>query len=200
MNKTHIERDLGIYINSNVKWADQINKATNKAFSVIGTLKRTFQHWDCFSFVKLFTAYVRPHLEYCVQLWNPRLKKDIELLERVQRRATKLVPQIRFLAYEKRLEILGLSTLSGRRERGDLIQYFKIHNHLKVTKWIQPNQQMSSIKEVGPAGNIRGSSHRLNRQFTNCMQRETFFTNRVVPNWNRLPNEVSVNCMCLHYQ
>jgi hypothetical protein len=54
--ETHIERDLGIYINCNVKWADQINKATNKAFSVLGTLKRTFQHWDCFSFVKLFTA------------------------------------------------------------------------------------------------------------------------------------------------
>jgi ribonuclease P/MRP protein subunit RPP40 len=75
-------------------------------------------------------------------VWNPHLKKDIELSKRVQRRATKLVPQIRFLAFEKRLELLGLSTLSERRERGDLIQYFKIHNQLNVTEWIQPNQQM----------------------------------------------------------
>ncbi len=129
-------------------------------------------------------------MEYCVQVWNPHLKKDIELLETVQHRATKLVPQTRFLAYEKRLEILSLSTLSERRERGDLIQYFKIHNQLNVTKWIQPNQQTSSIKVVGPAGGIRGSSHRLNRQFTNCKQGENFFANRVVPNWKRLPNEV----------
>ncbi len=55
---------------------------------------------------------------------------------------------------------------------------------------MQPNQQMSSIKAAGPAGGTRGSSHRLNRQFTNCMQRKNFFTNRVVPNWNRLPNEL----------
>ena len=50
--ETNIERDLGIYINSNVKWADQINKATNKAYSVLGTLKRTFKHWDCFSLLR----------------------------------------------------------------------------------------------------------------------------------------------------
>ena len=63
-------------------------------------------------FTKLYTTYVRPHLEYCSAAWNPHLKKDIFKLERVQRAATKLVPEIRFLDYNSRLSILGLQKLS----------------------------------------------------------------------------------------
>ncbi len=69
---------------------------------------------------------VRPHLEYGCCIWSPRLKKDIEIVERVQQRATKLVPGLRNIPYHERLIKLGLPTLSYRRLRFDMIQVFKL--------------------------------------------------------------------------
>ena len=153
-------------------------------------MKRTFKTWTPESFIKLYTAYVRPQVEYCAALWNPHLKKDINCLERVQHRATKLVPQIRHLPYLKRLSILGLQTLEERRIRGDLIQYYKIDKSFNKVNWYHPNPQMYSLSTSGPANNLRGHNHRIARQFTKNNRRENFFSNRIVPHWNKLPNEV----------
>ena len=62
-----------------------------------------------------YKAIVRPHLEYCIQAWNPHLRKDVDMLEKIQRRATKLIPELRDLTYEKRLKECGLTTLETRR-------------------------------------------------------------------------------------
>ena len=83
----------------------------------------------------MMKGFIRPHGEYAVQAWSPYLKKDIEHLEKVQRKATKLVKELELLPYEKRLEALKLTT---RRLRGDLIEVFKLltgrenidHTHL----------------------------------------------------------------------
>jgi len=71
---------------------------------------------------------VRPHLEYCCQIWSPYYKKDIKLIEGVQRRATKLIAGMQELNYNERLKKLGIQRLEGRSMRSDLIEIFKIVN------------------------------------------------------------------------
>src|SRR5207245_6892864 len=75
---------------------------------------------------KIYKTLVRPKLEYCVQAWRPYLKNNINNIERVQHRATKMIVDYKFLNYEDRLVRTGLTTLEERRSRGDLIEVFKM--------------------------------------------------------------------------
>ena len=97
-----------------------------KGYSVLGMISRTFCNKKKTIMKPLNKSLVRPHLDYCIQAWRPHLIKDINVLERVQRRATRMVEECKGLDYYSWLKALGLTTLETRRIRADLIEVFKI--------------------------------------------------------------------------
>ena len=107
-----------------------IHNVVNRANQMLGIIKRCFSFLNRDIFLKLYKAFVRPHLEYANVIWNPYLKRQSIMIERVQRRATKLLFECRNMFYRERLQYLNLHSLKGRRLRGDLIQTFKIFNQI----------------------------------------------------------------------
>ena len=117
-----------------LKSARQCTEAAKKATTVLILIKRHFHDINIPTFRILYKTFVRPHLEYCVQVWSPYSRKDINTLERIQMRATKLVPELRHLTYNKRLHRLDLTTLEKRRLRGELIETYKILSGTRFSK------------------------------------------------------------------
>jgi len=152
--------------------------------NVLRTIKRHFFRIDEPTFLILYKSYVRPHFEYCIQAWSPHFKKDIECLEQVQRRATKLVSGLRNLSYEDRLHRLKLTTLEKRRLRGDLIETFKIMtDREKVDKH-------DFFESSNSTYSLRGHEYKIAVQRNRTAARSAFFSQRVVGSWNKLPQEV----------
>src|SRR6218665_3335088 len=77
----------------------------------LGMIRRTIVTRDKDTILRLYKSLVRPQLEYCIQVWSPYLKQDMEKLEKVQRRATKMIQGYKYLSYEERLIRCGLTTL-----------------------------------------------------------------------------------------
>ena len=182
--ETKEEKDLGLTITNNLKPGLQCNRAAARAMCTLGIIKRHFKLLDKQDFLLLYKTYVRPQLEYCIQVWSPYLERDITCLENVQRRATKLVHEIRALSYEDRLKILGLTTLKRRRERGDLIETFKLLTGKEKIEY----DQFFQLSET--AHGLRGHSLKLFVKRSRLEIRRQFFSNRVVKGWNLLPQSV----------
>ena len=121
---TEKERDLGVTIHNSLKPSCHIAHCVKRANQMLEMIRRSFQYKDRKTML-LYKSMVTPHFEYAVQAWCPNKISDIQLLEGVQRRFTKCIPDLNKLPYEMRLKNLNLTTLETRRIRGDLIEVYR---------------------------------------------------------------------------
>ena len=179
LNTTSKEKDLGLTISADMKVSEQCGIAAAKGNQILGLIRRNIVYKEKELIIPLYKTIVRPHLEYCIQAWRPYRKKDIDMLERVQRRATKMIPKLRNISYEMRLKECGLTTLETRRLRGDQIEVFKILNGYE-------NIDRNIFFTVKEERRTRGHGVTLAKKQCRLDIRKFSFSQRTVNEWNRL--------------
>ena len=183
LEETSAEKDLGVFIDVDLKFRKQAAAAVSKASQVLAVIRRSFQLLDKTTLPMLFKTLVRPHLEYGNIVWGPFNRADQQLIERVQRRATKMVPDLRHLPYPQRLRTLKLPSLYYRRHQGDMIAVFQLlHGGMDLDPDVFLNTAV--------ARNTRGHPWRLVKPRAVSRIRRNAFSVRVVNDWNSLPSAV----------
>jgi len=183
LESTSCEKDLGVEMSSTLKMKSNVDTVVKKANRILGFINRTMEDHSSKVILPLYRALVRPHLEYCVQVWSPYLKKDIAKIEKVQKRAVNMMRDLTGLRYEEKLKAIGLFTLDQRRLRGDLIETFKI-----LHGYTTANRDCFTLDSSNRSS--RGHNYKIMKQFSRTNVRKYFFVNRVVDSWNSLPCSV----------
>jgi hypothetical protein len=196
------EMDVGVVVTNTLKPRRQCEEAARRATTALYQICRAFHYRDRHVFKQLYTSYVRPHLEYCSPAWSPWTAQDMDLLEKVQKKAVNQISGLHSTEYADKLEELGLESLRDRRLRTDMIQTYKIvkgKDDVDRDLWFRTCQDNSSRQ-------TRLSNYRDNLVRTKISRtelRNNFFSQRVIGPWNDLPDTVkestTVECFKSNY-
>ena len=187
---TNCAKDLGIYISKDLKWEVHIRKIVQQASFISYQITKSFRSKNIWTLMKLYKSYVRPKLEYNTPVWSPYLLKDINAIEKVQKRFTKIACRrcnIQFTSYTDRLIKLNLLSLQNRRIRFDLITLFKI-----VNKMSDLDFNSYFILQSSPF-NLRNNKTKIvpkKQRFTSSAWNGSFFE-RAPRYWNKLSNDIT---------
>ena len=180
ITETGEEKDLGVIVDSKISFKKHINEKCKKARQLTMLIRRSFEYLSPEVFRKLYIAIVRPHLEYAQSIWSPYHNGEIDKIEKVQRRATKQIQELRYKTYEETLRVLKLPTLKYRRLRGDLIEMYKLTHNIY-------NIDSSSLFQFNATN--RGNNYIIYKPICRTDKRKYFFTNRTINYWNKLDNK-----------
>lgn len=176
-------KDLGVYISSDLTWSHHISQCVSKANRSLFLIKKVFSKPDVSTCSCLYKTYIRPLLEYGSAVWTPKLVRDQNLIEGVQRAATRLPYGFVRPSYDERLRIFNLPPEVNRLKRGDLITTYRV---LHDTYSVDLKHLFNRDTDV----RLRGHSFKLCHERYHCTARENFLCNRVFDCWNALPDYV----------
>ena len=176
------EKDLGITIQDSLTPEKHVNKLFGETYRLLQNIRVAFHYLDKEMMSKIIKTLIRPRLEYAAIVWSPHRKKDIRKLERIQRIATKMVPELSNMSYEARLKELDLPTLEERRERGDLIALYKFTSGIDEL-------DRSDLVVTEERRELRGHSKKLRKG--TCLKdvKKYSFPYRSVNVWNALSKD-----------
>ena len=186
LNKTVCEKDLGVYVENNLKFTEHIRQQVKKARCMAGVIHRNIINKTPSIMVPLFKSMIRPIIEYGNPVWSPYLKQDINAIENIQKNFTKSIHGMKKKSYHERLMLLRLPSLEFRRLRGDMIEVYKIVH--EIYDPITTNKLFTRIPEH--SNTRKANTLNLLKKRTNNTPFQKFFTNRIINTWNALPNDV----------
>ena len=191
LDVTHVEKDLGVYIDPLLKFDFHISEVVKKCKRICSTIMKSISYKTKDIMLPLFKSLVRPVAEYANIVWSSYLKNDISSIENIQRHYTKRIKGMRDLSYQERLLRLKLPSLQYRRFRGDLIKTYKLLNNFY-------DPVSSNLLELMPeSSSTRSHNFKLKKKPFNSNQFKYFYSNRIVNVWNKLPFNI-VNAATLN--
>jgi len=180
-------RDLGVYVSDTCDTSAHVNKITKKAHGVLSQIRRATVVRDRRTIMMMYKSFVRPLLETSAPAWNPYKRGDVDALEKVQKRALRMIGDdgsLCKMSYENRLKTLKIQSLECRRTRGDLLETFK---YLNGYNDVDPYRLFSFVRDRHSRDTRSHANNHLVSEKTSLNLRKFFFTNRVTKDWNDLP-------------